>query len=184
LRTKVVTVRQLADGTDVVITGKMRVTSRRYEQEAIARPVAQQLPQRRALGDITNTNVADDSKQNATKKAASLFHHNIQQQPAIPAPVVAPVTKMETEPEDDRVYMQRPSDDIDARDAGNPVLATTYVNEMYSYFADTEKQFLINNAYMANQPYINERMRSILVDWLVRYTSYCFNVYICTYTCT
>jgi hypothetical protein len=142
--------------------------SRRYDQEAIARPASQQLPQRRALGDITN--ITEDTKNNAAKKPAQHVSHHAAAPVHMPS-IVPVVAQMETEPADivdDRSYMQRPSDDIDARDAGNPVLATTYVTEMYGCFSDTEKKFFIDNTYMANQPYINERMRSILIDWLVR----------------
>ena len=65
--------------------------------------------------------------------------------------------------------MNRESDDIDARDAGNPLLATCYVNEMYQHFGNLERQYAVSPNYMTNQPYVNERMRSILVDWLVRF---------------
>jgi cyclin B len=68
---------------------------------------------------------------------------------------------------DDRFYMQRPSDDIDVRDEGNPLHCTSYINQMYDIFGMIEKEKKVNHEYMANQPYVNDRMRSILVDWLV-----------------
>jgi hypothetical protein len=113
-------------------------------------------PKRRALGDITNAYSQDEAKDsNAAKK-----------------PVFAMVDSSNPNTarasgDPDRDYMNRESDDIDARDAGNPLLATCYVNEMYQNFGQLERQYAVNPNYMTNQPYVNERMRSILVDWLV-----------------
>lgn len=116
---------------------------------------------RRALGDITN-NYVEESKDAGVKKTS---HQAF-------APMVDIPRTMETVEEfvaqvDDRIYMQRPSDEIDARDAGNPILATTYVEQMYAGFMTQEKKCMVNSSYMSNQPYVNERMRAILVDWLV-----------------
>ena len=67
-----------------------------------------------------------------------------------------------------RDYMQRPADDIDSRDMGNPLLATTYVNEMYDNFAVLEREIQVNSNYMKEtQAHISEKMRAILVDWMV-----------------
>jgi hypothetical protein len=114
-------------------------------------------PKRRALGDITNafTN-GDESKDNAAKKPTSHLAHV----PDIQIKVVDTVS--------DRDYMRRESDDIDARDANNPLLATCYVNEMYNHFGVLEKKYSVSPSYMSNQSNVNERMRAILVDWLVR----------------
>ena len=66
-------------------------------------------------------------------------------------------------------YMMRPVDDIDSRDSGNPLLCTAYVNEMYAIFFDQERDMQVANTqnYMPNQQHINEKMRAILVDWMV-----------------
>lgn len=60
-----------------------------------------------------------------------------------------------------------PPDNIDERDADDPLCATSYVQEMYEHFREKEEATSVRPNYMANQTYINERMRSILVDWLV-----------------
>jgi hypothetical protein len=110
---------------------------------------------RRALGDITNA-VTLEVTANASKKPASHAAH-------------VPEIKMIVEEIvlDEREYMRRDSDDIDSRDKGNPLLATCYVNEMYQNFGVLENQFSIDASYMSNQTHINEKMRSILIDWLV-----------------
>lgn len=69
--------------------------------------------------------------------------------------------------DEERPYMSRPSDDIDARDVDNPLLCTEYVNEMYDVFSGLERDIALNPEYMTMQPYINEKMRAILCDWLV-----------------
>jgi len=64
-------------------------------------------------------------------------------------------------------YQFGPSDDIDERDAEDPLCATEYVQDMYHHFRGKEAITSVRPLYMENQPHINERMRSILVDWLV-----------------
>lgn len=58
-------------------------------------------------------------------------------------------------------------DNIDERDNDDPLCATDYVQNMYSLFREREPTTSVRPVYMESQPHINERMRSILVDWLV-----------------
>lgn len=58
-------------------------------------------------------------------------------------------------------------DDIDERDANDPLCATEYVQDMYKHFRSKETQTSVRPIFMEHQTHINERMRSILVDWLV-----------------
>jgi len=60
-----------------------------------------------------------------------------------------------------------PADDIDERDSDDPLCATSYVQEMYEHFRCKEVSTSVRPVYMEDQSFINERMRSILVDWLV-----------------
>ena len=115
---------------------------------------------RRVLGDITNLPVTLPAK-NDSKKPAVLKKE--------PSPVIdVPKAAKEIDPMlSDREYMRRVADDIDLRDNKNPTLATCYVKEMYDNFAVLEKKFSPSATYMTNQPYINPKMRKILVDWLV-----------------
>ena len=64
-------------------------------------------------------------------------------------------------------YQYGPADNIDERDADDPLCATAYVQDMYDHFSAKETTTSVRPLYMENQPHINERMRSILVDWLV-----------------
>lgn len=61
--------------------------------------------------------------------------------------------------------------DIDARDKDDPLMVTSYVQDMFQHFREQESRAVVE-PYLrgddeAIQPSINERMRSILVDWLV-----------------
>ena len=64
-------------------------------------------------------------------------------------------------------YQLGPADNIDERDAEDPLCVTDYVQDMYHHFRAKETITSVRPLYMENQPHINERMRSILVDWLV-----------------
>jgi hypothetical protein len=64
-------------------------------------------------------------------------------------------------------YQFGPADNIDERDAEDPLCVTAYVEDMYEFFRGKEILTSVRPVYMENQAHINERMRSILVDWLV-----------------
>jgi len=58
-------------------------------------------------------------------------------------------------------------DNIDERDTNDPLCASEYVSGMYEYFRLKEHSTSVRPHYMERQPHINEKMRSILTDWLV-----------------
>ncbi|KAG9489443.1 hypothetical protein GDO78_005420 [Eleutherodactylus coqui] len=58
-------------------------------------------------------------------------------------------------------------DDIDAEDSENPQLCSEYVMSIYSYLQQLELQQPIKQRYLEGKE-VNERMRAILVDWLVQ----------------
>eukprot|EP00850_Spirogloea_muscicola_P003108 SM000012S25370 [mRNA] locus=s12:773858:776602:+ [translate_table: standard] len=57
--------------------------------------------------------------------------------------------------------------DIDAADVGNPLAVLEYVEDIYSFYRRTEASSCVSPNYMTRQGDINDRMRGILVDWLV-----------------
>ncbi|KAJ6912521.1 hypothetical protein NC651_015063 [Populus alba x Populus x berolinensis] len=56
--------------------------------------------------------------------------------------------------------------DIDAADVNNDLAGVEYVEDIYKFYKLVENESRPNN-YMDMQPEINEKMRAILVDWLV-----------------
>lgn len=88
---------------------------------------------------------------------------------AVPLPQAAEMRNFMTGVNDDVLSYQysSPADDIDERDSEDPLCATSYVQDMYEHFRLKEMSTSVRPVYMEDQQYINERMRSILVDWLV-----------------
>lgn len=58
-------------------------------------------------------------------------------------------------------------ENIDAEDAENPQMVSEYVDDIYGYMRELEVRFAVDPSYLERQTEINERMRTILVDWLV-----------------
>ncbi|XP_045833666.1 G2/mitotic-specific cyclin S13-7 [Trifolium pratense] len=57
-------------------------------------------------------------------------------------------------------------ENIDATDKDNELAATEYIDDIYEYYKLSEDDVRVHD-YMASQPDINAKMRSILVDWLI-----------------
>ncbi|KAL2522049.1 Cyclin-B2-4 [Forsythia ovata] len=57
--------------------------------------------------------------------------------------------------------------DIDSDDAKNPLAVVDYVEDLYAYYKKMESCSCVSPGYMAQQFDINERMRAILIDWLI-----------------
>nr|CAA99990.1 mitotic cyclin [Sesbania rostrata] len=56
--------------------------------------------------------------------------------------------------------------DIDAADTANELAAVEYIEDIYKFYKMVENESRPHD-YMDSQPEINERMRAILVDWLI-----------------
>jgi hypothetical protein len=137
---------------------------------------------RRAFGtDLTTTNI--ESKSTTGGGINKVHVHPAPSVATIAAAAAAPVAASDinldvfdpaSTAENDfgttgteRSYMLRASDDIDVRDVDNPLLVGDYVNQMYDLFHVQERAMAVNAEYMQSQPFVNEKMRTILVDWLV-----------------
>ncbi|KAL6578267.1 hypothetical protein OROMI_010595 [Orobanche minor] len=57
--------------------------------------------------------------------------------------------------------------DIDSADNKNPLAVAEYIDDIYEYYKRTENKSCVPPTYMAHQFDINERMRAILIDWLI-----------------
>jgi cyclin B len=51
-------------------------------------------------------------------------------------------------------------------------MVTHYVQEIYAFMREKEVN-AVSATYMQRQPHINEKMRAILIDWLVRLVCSC-----------
>ncbi|GAB2221680.1 hypothetical protein Droror1_Dr00012865 [Drosera rotundifolia] len=61
---------------------------------------------------------------------------------------------------------KEPIIDIDASDVNNELAVVEYVEDIYKFYKIMEKESRVRD-YIASQPDINEKMRAILVDWLI-----------------
>ncbi|VFQ72282.1 unnamed protein product [Cuscuta campestris] len=57
-------------------------------------------------------------------------------------------------------------EDIDAGDEYNELAVVEYVEDIYRFYKEAENETRLHD-YMGSQPEINEKMRSILIDWLI-----------------
>ncbi|KAL0324867.1 UNVERIFIED_CONTAM: Cyclin-B2-3 [Sesamum calycinum] len=77
------------------------------------------------------------------------------------------IDKMDAEIEMEDIDADEPVLDIDSCDKKNPLAVTEYIDEIYAYYKKTESLSCVPPNYMAQQFDINERMRGILIDWLI-----------------
>mmetsp|Transcript_10678 Transcript_10678/g.19499 ORF Transcript_10678/g.19499 Transcript_10678/m.19499 type:complete len:385 (-) Transcript_10678:328-1482(-) len=132
---------------------------------------------RRALGDIGNVIVNNRAAVPVGKeKDASKDAQNTSLVPRTRAQIAAAAASKQTGASTTCVLQQRsasavPSSpslpDIDSMDKYNPLMASEYVHDIYSYYKRVEPKFRVPEDYMRRQIDINEKMRAILVDWLV-----------------
>ncbi|KAK8987399.1 hypothetical protein V6N11_027151 [Hibiscus sabdariffa] len=57
--------------------------------------------------------------------------------------------------------------DIDCSDSNNPLAVVEYVDDIYAYYKEIEVSSCVSPNYMDRQFDINEKMRAILIDWLI-----------------
>ncbi|KAG6402411.1 hypothetical protein SASPL_134604 [Salvia splendens] len=75
---------------------------------------------------------------------------------------------VEVEMEDiDGENEEEPVIDIDSCDKSNPLAVTEYIDDLYTYYKKMESSSCVPSNYMTRQSDINERMRGILIDWLI-----------------
>ncbi|GMP63929.1 hypothetical protein CsSME_00025417 [Camellia sinensis var. sinensis] len=74
------------------------------------------------------------------------------------------IDRMEVEMED---TTDEPVDDIKSSDKRNPLAIVEYIDDIYAYYKKVESSSCVWPNYMGQQFDINERMRGILVDWLI-----------------
>ena len=115
---------------------------------------------RRGLRDITNVSGANGHPQTKVSSNQLVGKSKSSDVPSLPP------TSSLGDSSEATSYNRREADDIDARDANNPLMVTNYVQDIYAHMRQKEIAS-ISTTYMQRQPHINEKMRAILIDWLV-----------------
>ncbi|XP_038704044.1 G2/mitotic-specific cyclin-2-like isoform X2 [Tripterygium wilfordii] len=63
--------------------------------------------------------------------------------------------------------VEEPVMDIDSCDKKNPLAVVEYIDDLYDFYKKAEASGCVSSSYMLQQFDINERMRGILIDWLI-----------------
>ncbi|KAF7212146.1 G2/mitotic-specific cyclin-B2 isoform X1 [Nothobranchius furzeri] len=140
-------------------------------------------PRRAALGELTNFTGANRKPHNAKKKGASQKPAGSQEVKL--APDQAAVVQIPAATEMLPSLTEEPADlkeeklcqafsqvllmvqDVDEEDGHLPQLCSEYVKDIYNYLHVLEVQQAVRANYMQGYD-INERMRALLIDWLVQ----------------
>uniref|UniRef100_A0A2P2IKP2 B-like cyclin n=1 Tax=Rhizophora mucronata TaxID=61149 RepID=A0A2P2IKP2_RHIMU len=69
---------------------------------------------------------------------------------------------------------EEPVVNIDSYDKKDPLSLVEYVDELYTFYKKAERSHCVPLNYMAQQFDINERMRGILIDWLIEVCKFSF----------
>ncbi|KAG2303068.1 hypothetical protein Bca4012_061413 [Brassica carinata] len=69
--------------------------------------------------------------------------------------------------EEDVTVEEEPILDIDVSDAKNSLAAVEYVQDLYAFYRKMEMLSRVPVDYMMQQVDLNEKMRAILIDWLI-----------------
>lgn len=77
------------------------------------------------------------------------------------------IDRMDAEIEMEEVDEEEPVVDIDSADKKNQLAVVEYIDDIYTYYKKTESCSCVPPNYMEQQSDINERMRGILIDWLI-----------------
>ncbi|KAJ4702281.1 Cyclin [Melia azedarach] len=62
---------------------------------------------------------------------------------------------------------EEPVMDIDSEEKKNPLAVVEYIDDIYAFYKKAESSSCVPPNYMAQQFDVNERMRGILIDWLI-----------------
>lgn len=124
---------------------------------------------RRGLRDITNAarneSAADVPTKKSTSKSNVMKTKTLANLESIKRPESAEGCQRTQKSKDD-IRQLTDADDIDARDSNDPRMVTHYVSDIYSHLREKEVN-CVKPTYLDQQPFINAKMRAILIDWLV-----------------
>ncbi|KAK6294546.1 hypothetical protein J4Q44_G00353760 [Coregonus suidteri] len=131
------------------------------------------------LSNFPNASKAVPSKKTVHAKASTKQSMNQKGQPAAVRPKRSPVPQVPQPEESANVSMKEEElchafseallavEDIDEGDSDMPQLCSEYIKDIYGYLLRLETQQSVRPKYMEGYE-INERMRALLIDWLIQ----------------
>ncbi|GMH14931.1 hypothetical protein Nepgr_016772 [Nepenthes gracilis] len=142
-------------------------------QRPITRKFAAQIATSQQLHEARRQkNDLDLSIQNSREDEDFQFIDAEENIAAMDPPVPMPLEQTEaasnqTEEVEMEDIFEEPVVDVDGLDAKNPLAVVEYVADLYSYYKKMEASSYVSPDYMKQQVDINEKMRAILIDWLI-----------------
>ncbi|KAE8731427.1 Cyclin b2,4 isoform 2 [Hibiscus syriacus] len=98
----------------------------------------------------------DDDPESGNESDLPMFKQHVEA-------MLEDIDRMDVEMEDiDEEFL-----DIDNYDKNNPLAVVEYIDDLYKFYRKAECIGSVPTNYMAQQSDINERMRAILIDWLI-----------------
>lgn len=134
------------------VVNKRRGLSASQEETKKLKP---SVPSGNAFGDCIF--IDEDEEEEEEKEAATL-----DQQP-MPMSLEEPYIE-ESDPMEEE---QEPVLDIDGDDVNNPLAVVEYVEDLHEFYRKNERFSCVPQDYMAQQFDITDKMRAILIDWLI-----------------
>jgi len=132
---------------------------------------------RSALGDISNRGNAGTLAGKGGKKAGAIskpFSIAVEKEPEEDVEIEdvgekgnAPALVITTGPEIHHT-LAPVVDALDVGDLKNPKYAAEYVGDIYTHYRHVETRYMPDADYMSKQTDINEKMRALLIDWLIQ----------------
>ncbi|XP_063680931.1 G2/mitotic-specific cyclin-B-like [Bolinopsis microptera] len=119
----------------------------------------------------TNALVTNKAYDLRVRKVAALKPSSIANVPYAKKETAEPSKKKKTTDvvEDLTSKLQNISvEDIDEDDKENPLLCSEYINDIYAYMKIMEIEYRVDADYIKKKTDITDRMRGILVDWLIQ----------------
>ncbi|CAN7090287.1 unnamed protein product [Brassica rapa subsp. narinosa] len=133
---------------------KSRVEEPLYQQEE-PKKLKPSVPNENYFGDPI---FIDDEEEEAT------LDHTMPMSMEKPYTEADPMEEVEME---DVIVEEEPILDIDLSDSKNSLAAVEYVQDLYSFYRTMERFSCVPVDYMMQQMDLNEKMRAILIDWLI-----------------
>ena len=146
-------------------TEKKHSQPQKYEEPQRSQPI-----QQKDDGKSSSTGATHAGGDDASTKASTAHRSTAVPKPAAPTSFDNTETGSSSRmTSSSSSYQNGIPDDIDARDAHDPLSVTDYVEDMYNHFRSKEVISCVDHMYMGDgkQFHINESMRCILVDWLI-----------------
>lgn len=133
---------------------------------------------RRALGDVSNTNVAPQKPAPAEKPARTKISKPTAAVKRTSEVLKAPLAEKdvnikkakEQKVEDakrQKTLMSTKWAELDAVDLEDPIMVSEYVNEIFDHLREQELTCIPDPNYMLKQKDLQWKMRNILIDWLI-----------------